>query len=203
MKLEKSVSNIARIENAWVFIRHFTLWLEIISSKYALRKKLQKQTTKYLRIIYVTFWALGKFISHNKIRRAKQLMKYMKTIVKARKDLWRFKRWTKAKNNIRKFVVKYEGNPQFLLFVKFVVDRLTKIQKLYRRYYIKKTIMLSLMNIQWSAIEFAILNIRKGTDLQESDINNAIKEGRMSNAVPVNIRILYIKDFLKVFFVVK
>ena len=62
--------------------------------------------------------------------------------------------------------------------------------------------MLGMMNIQWSAIEYVVLKNRKSVlgenDQFASEIGKAIKEGKLSNAVPMHIRLKYLKSGLVV-----
>ncbi len=192
-----------RVLHDWLLLLTARSWSQVVAERFALRKEVRKRTNRLMRLLFVCLWSVGKFVRHSRIRRHEKMMRFMKRIVCAKKGLWKLRRRIRMKHFVARFVGTYETVPTLLIFMKFVVSRIVLVQKWYRRYHVKRLLMLSLMNIQWSAIEFVVLRSRLGKDgsdttMTAQEINASIREGRVSSAVPVPVRLRLLKDQLNV-----
>lgn len=192
-----------KILHDWICVSTLNQWLFTLNNKYQLRDLVRLRTDKLLRILFVSFWAIGKFIRKFKTQRLKKLQTFVKATFGAKKGLWRLRRRIKAKKNLLKLVIQYEALPMLLIFIKTIIYKLCTIQKFYRRFYIKKQIMYNAMDIQWSYIEYVILKTRSREEDLKTAIENGIKFKQASNCVPLKIRIHYLRNCLNVILLIK
>ncbi len=173
-------------------------WLRIMGEKYVLRKEVHHYVDRRFKVLYYSFMALGRFLRKVRKIRFNRRVALLKGIVSTKKGLWRLRRRIKAKKKISTLMRGYEASPVFLVFAKFVIRRLVMVQKWYRRSYVKKLLMLALMNMQWSFIEYALVKENRGVSLGSADIEKCIKEGKTSDAVPLDVRLAYFRKYLTV-----
>lgn len=158
-----------------------------------------------MRIVFLTLWAVGKFVRRFHVRRYNRMMRLMKRIlvfVMLKRGLWRARLRLRTGKQLAEFFVQHSSQPTLLLFIKLVLSRVILIQKWFRRQYVRQRLLLAIMNLQWSSIEFVVLRSRPGEiedpSLTEAKISDSILRGQTSDVVPVPFRLRCLKEQLKV-----
>jgi len=190
-----------RIKSNWLELITSLEFMKVLANKYNRKRRVCKRTAYFMRVLFVILWAVGKLI---KLRRKvcdKRAKRILTRIAHRKKLKWTLNLRIRSKQRIVKFTSKYEENPQLLLFVKFVVMKITKIQKWFRRIYTQKRMIFAIMNYQWSIIEYAVLKAR-GMKKSEKlkilgNIKILLKQRKTSEIVPLPVRMFYIKKALR------
>lgn len=156
----------------------------------------------------MTLWTVGFFLRVSRKMRVQKLNRILTKFSKAYVGLWRLRRRIRYKKSIALFVKKNEEIPLLLLFNMNVVYKIRLIQKWFRRYLVKRTVLLALLNCEWSSIEYAILRVTSVEEGNESPrfrrtVDKCVAEGKHSDIVPIEIRLFYIKNHLEVILVDK
>ncbi len=195
-------ANVGRLRCDWTMLGAAAAWMTCLAGKYNTRREVRKRTTKFMKLIFVTFWAIGKMIRKIRGFGMRKATRILGTVARANLRFWRTRRKLRALKSVAKFVGKYEENPTLLLFLKFVIFKIRKVQLWFRRIYARKMVMIAIMNAQWSAVEAAVIKVREGERKEgaiSEAVDEAIREGRTSSVVPVPVRLFYIRRWLKAF----
>ena len=170
--------------------------INIFAEKYKLRKKVHKNATKYFRILFVTLHTLGKIIRKIKVIRRMKAFKFIVNILKIKVSRWRKSIVIKHKRNIANYLVAVDDSYYFVQFLKEVNYGITRIQKWYRRYLAKRTLMLSIMNLLWSKLEvFSSTSKPKDPNnlaMIEEELKKSLANKRVTELVPLPIRLYYL-----------
>jgi len=185
-----------KIVNSYVFLMSTLSWMQILSDKFSLRSRLRATTTKYLKIIYVSFISIGKFIILLKKVREKKLCIIMNGIVKVKAGLWRAQRINRAKKRISQFTKNFENLTMMELLIKKAGDRINLLKKWLIRILAKKRFLLAIENYKWNLIEALVLQNRSKR-IPLDLIEKQFKNGEGTQIVPLKIREIYIKSLLK------
>lgn len=173
--------------------------LSILAIKYTTRKEVRRQTSKNFRLIFFSFLAIGRLIRRLRAFKMCRSIFVIGRVMRTKLKFWRQHKIVKSKTAVGKFVERVEDSPMILLFLKFILSKIFIIQKWYRRVLVKRYLMLAIMNLQWSVLEYAVLKVR-ASERKNSDLMVAenLKAGKVSEVVPVSIRIQYLRAKLKV-----
>lgn len=197
--LRKGQKNNWRITCSWIILSTLGNWLKNMNERYKRFKLVAKKTRALFIIWFMGFWAIGKMIKLLKKIRLKKKITVINKIASKRIWLWKKHIQTKSKKNISKFLQKVWDSPVLLIFVKLLDHRVRMIQKWFRRSYLKQKIMSTSMNLQWSAVEYALVKTKRhNLSIMNDVINNFIKAGDTSNIVPLPVRMYYMRSYLEV-----
>jgi len=186
-----------KIAQSWEFLYTTLNFIKILSNKCLLRKVLRKHTDKLLRIIYVSFMSIGKFIMVKKRIRYRRLISIMGKIVKARHLFLIEAIKRRTKKRIAVFASKYEYTMESYLLLKIATQRISKLRVWLLRIVTKKRLLLAIQNYQWSLLENLAMK-STGKVVEVNDIENCIKSKEVANNVPIKVRIYFIKEQLDV-----
>jgi len=168
---------IYKIYRNWLFLGTLIGWMKNIEQKFELRTQKKEKTYKYLRIIYVSFKAAGKIIKKVRKIREEKFTKLVKKVMHNKIIRWRAHRKEKMLQNFIKFLSNHDSSSQLELFVKSILyNSIIKIQKWYRRILCQRIMRISIINLQWSALESYIIGVEKSEEnLTLKKLNKAIR----------------------------
>ncbi len=199
---DKAEKNILRLAKYWVLCGSALFWGHILADKYNRRHFVRDRTLKLLKIFFVCFMAVGKFVLLMKRAKARVSLNRMSTIVQVMIATWRVKRRIREKEKAMRFIKSYETQPAVLALTKFVLSKLTILRHWMMRIITKKQLMMAISNLQWALLENAVVHIRKMEGLSAAKrlaiAERFIKEHAPTDIVPVPVRVFYIKQKLKV-----
>ncbi len=185
---------------AWTGLATLGGWMRCLATKYNNRRAVRKSTDRMMRIMFITLWVVGKI--RKKVRRLglRKVSTLLGGVVRANIVLWRGRRRARARKSVAAFVAQHEQAPVLMQFLKFVVYRIRRIQRWFRRICAQKTLALAMMSFQWSAVESELINEkaskRKGA-IRDS-VSAAVLRGRPVAVIPMSVRLFYIKKWLHV-----
>jgi len=198
--INKERINSYKLSRAWIMNATLNYWLELLASKYNLRITKRMRTDQLLRALFVTLLSIGRFRRKAKQLRLKRLLRLMTRFISFKMPIWRKEKANKMKEIVLNFLNNYSSVQSICYVMLGVVKRLKILQRWYRRYIVKKQIMLAAMNILWSYIEYTITVKKMLSKCKQNQWNYCIQEtiieNNKSEVVPINVRIFYIKKHL-------
>ncbi len=196
--MEREKAGTWKLVHSWTAMTTLGGWLQILSGKYSRRRAVKKRVDRFMRILFVGLWTVGKFRRMLTGVRLERIRRGMRKVIASHHRYWKAQRTLRSKRNVARFVDEVSITPVFVMLVMFVVQRIRLVQKWYRRYLVKKRLMLSIMNRQWSATEYVVFKLKNDPRPVNERIEYCIKTNKRSEAVPVNVRIRYITQHLNV-----
>ncbi len=196
--VSKEKSSTWKLMQSWLAVGTLGGMLEGLVDKYNLKKAVKKRTDKLMRILFVCLWSVGRFVLRGRKMREQKILRCMHAIVTSCRGMWRMRRRIRMKRRMVKFVDNASATPQFVVFVMVVVCRIRLIQKWFRRYLVKRRLLLAIMNRQWSAIEYAVLKLKKDPRSLTEKINYCIETRQKGDVVPIHVRTFFIRQYLSV-----
>ena len=185
-----------KIISSWLMQITINDWIKEIVRKYQLKRKVKKRTDKMMRILFITLQVVGKFCRKFYFLRRKKLMRAMTNFVSIKISYWKMKRRIRMKKIISKFFTEYSMTSQFHLFIMKIGRCLILVQRWYRRYLVKKRLMLAIMIIEWSHIEYAIVIKKILTKCKPQEWKNVINQHLESISVGAEISSVIVYDAL-------
>ncbi len=196
--ISKDRSNVWKFSQAWIAIGTLQGWMSVIMAKYKNRCLTRKKTNRYLRIIFRCFLALGRICRRAHKIRTNKLLRSMRRIAYGKMCVWRMTRKSKTRERLTNFLKMHFACPMLLLLVKSTAKSVVLIQRWHRRYMAKRTLALSIMNIEWSVIERIMLT-RSSTQTQQQMLAKQIFiSDPGSDVVPMPVRLQYLNAILNV-----
>ena len=200
--IRKEEAHSYRIIRNWILSN--TTWSIIyqLYEKYSLRKKIRNKTNKYLRRVFFIMKAIGKLLIKLNNFRVYKSTRTLQILLLRCRDKWCSKIRHNLKARAANFLDKYSQSTNLSLLIMHVANRILIIQHWFRRYLTKKRLMLAIMNIQWAAIEYLMIEDKLVNRINLKKIIRITMRKRYdSEIVPIKVRLYYIQQELDVNFV--
>ena len=171
----------SQVLSHWIILKTLTDWLKCCRLEYTIKKVIKHNTKKMVRVLFFSLLAIGKFRKKLYCIRLKRLSDLLKQVIRMKIEFWRKKRKKKYKRILGQFLIKYSHLSKFHLFVMQINKSITLLQRFYKRYLVKRAIMLSAMSIKWEKLE----------------LHNTTKT--KNSVIPISIKMAYLKKEMNVF----
>lgn len=186
----------------WIHIATTLGMLKRCANVYLLKREVKVHCEKYWRMFFTLSRVVGRFrkvLAGIRLHKAKVKLR---SIVAIKKNFWSLKRRIRSKKHIAKFFDRYSEMQVKCLLIMTVGSAILRVQKWYRRYMVKKRLMLALMNVMWSAIEYLIakgmIETREKGREKMPMVRKAILRRKKRDIVPLKVRIHFVKHQLQV-----
>ena len=152
--------NFHKLLSSWIQFAVSFAWISEINKKYQLKKHVKKHTDKLMKIFVVSWMAFARFYRIIRKYRKRILIVRLRSVISVKKSLWRYKHRIKMKKRFINFFIKFSNISSICWLIRKTTKALITLQRWYRRYLVKKYLMIGIMNYQWSELEYSRTRIR-------------------------------------------
>ena len=181
----------------WISLLTIKSFITTLSKRYLIKKSLRENKNRLMSVFVISTLIITKLLKILYKFRMNRAIKIIKSFIAVKKVVWKKKRQVQAKETIADFVLQYSRSASFKVFTMKISQSILRLQHWYKRYLVKNRILLSAMNLQWSCIEHVLIT-KKYVNTTLKDFIKSIERRDTSNVVPINVRLIFIRNYLKV-----